>query len=272
MIDNEIRRKTIYEWLAAPDVSLKHHEACKKRAQSTGGWFVASQQYTEWRAEPNAFIWLRGIPGCGKTILSSTIIDNLHQDCKRNHGHTLAYFYHDFKSADSYHGKMLRSLVAQLSQQNPKSFTLLEDLYKSSDEGFRQPTDKALLTVLGEMILNSPTTYIVLDALDECKSRSDLLRAIETINVWQHDGLHTLVTSRQERDIGEMLEPLAQESSIINLQTSVVNEDIRTYVRSRLLLDGPFKKWQKRPEVLEEIETRLLKGADGMYNCSCPGS
>ncbi|KAL8723878.1 MAG: hypothetical protein Q9166_008232 [cf. Caloplaca sp. 2 TL-2023] len=267
-IQDESRYQTIYRWLAAPDPSLSHNAACKKKVRSTGDWFLKSQQYADWKVGPHSLRWLHGIPGCGKTILSSTIIEDIRELCTQNQGNALAYFYFDFNDPQSQCGKMLRSLIRQLSKQDPAAPSSLEKLHSSC--GSAQPTDDALLTVLKEAVLIYPQSYFVLDALDECKSRQDLLQAIHHINAWQHDGLHFLVTSRFEGDLRESLEPLVDETSIMNIQSSLVNEDIRTYVRSRLSHDPSLRRWQKQPEAQEEIETRLLEKADGMYKHSCP--
>jgi hypothetical protein len=63
------------------------------------------------------FLWLYGIPGCGKTILSSTIIEDV---LYHYHDPTMAviYFYFDFNDVEKQqYEKMLRSLITQLSLQ-----------------------------------------------------------------------------------------------------------------------------------------------------------
>jgi len=60
-------------------------------------WFLESEQYAKWKASPSSFLWLHGIPGCGKTILSSTVIEDILQHCTNDPGKAAAYFYFDFK-------------------------------------------------------------------------------------------------------------------------------------------------------------------------------
>ncbi|KAL8956660.1 MAG: hypothetical protein Q9193_005878 [Seirophora villosa] len=265
-IHEDARHKTIFQWLGPPDNSLNFTEACRKRQESTGEWFLKNQQYADWQAQPNTLIWLHGIPGCGKTILSSTIIEDLYAKDDGISGQAVAHFFfnHSTTASDCY-GPMLRSLVVQISRQNPAALKLTEDLFLSHGKGARQPTNKALLAVLRDMIRSCPTMYLVLDALDECTSRPELLRAIRTINAGQLTQLHMLVTSRRERDIIEALSAMIEASSIINIQSSLISGDIRTYIRSRLSNDVTLKRWRSRPEVQEKIERKLMEKADGMF-------
>jgi hypothetical protein len=114
------------------------------------------------------------------------------------------------------------------------------------------------------MIYQFPQTYIVLDALDECTDRAELMSIFESIAGWHLDGLHLLVTSRRERDIESALERLVKDKEIICLQSKLVDEDIRRYIHQRLSTDKKLEKWSKDPDIVREIDTALMKGAKGM--------
>jgi hypothetical protein len=103
-------------------------------------------------------------------------------------------------------------------------------------------------------------TYIVLDALNECAERAELLRLINTIVGWELDSLHILATSRKERDIGDGLRGVV--SPEIHIQSALVDSDIESYVQMILRDDPKFTKWPVK--VREEIETALKGGAHGM--------
>ncbi|KAL8668405.1 MAG: hypothetical protein Q9168_006962 [Polycauliona sp. 1 TL-2023] len=263
LIHDDNRYKKMFEWLGVPEPSINHNAARKKWVKTTGDWFLQSQRYANWRSTPHSLIWLHAIPGCGKTVLSSTIIEDIRTRCEQNVGYCLAYFYFDFNNPRNDGCKMIRSLVWQLSTQDSAAFSLLDEIHTSCKSA--QPTDDALMAVLKKMVLVIPQSYIVLDALDECQSREILLEAIEHVAAWQHEGLHILVTSRCEADLKESLEPLAHESGTMNIQSAAMDEDIRRYIRTRLSDKSPLKRWQKRPEVQGEITTTLMEKADGMF-------
>jgi hypothetical protein len=235
------------------------------RQADTGLWFLGGEHYAKWKAAPATFIWLQGIPGCGKTILSSAIIEEVLQHCAEDPGKAAAYFYFDFKDSQKQSSElMIRSVVTQLSQQCIRVPSLLDSLFVSSNNGQRQPSVEGLLDALRQMSEECPATYIIIDALDECVDREELLRTIETIAGWQLQNLHIIVTSRKERDIQSSLESIVDTCNIIPLEREVVDEDIGKYVRHRISADKKLQKWQSG-ELQTEIEAALMKGAHGMY-------
>ena len=160
---------------------------------------------------------------------------------------------------------MIRSLISQLSRQCTKIPTTLETLFSSCENGQRQPSPEALLEVLYQIVQGFPQSYIVLDALDECTDRVELMDILERIAKWRLKKLRLLVTSRKERDIERSLECVVDEQNAICLQSKLVDKDIYTYVRQRLSDDKSLSKWQEDPDIRHEIEVALMKGAHGMY-------
>ncbi|KAL8948729.1 MAG: hypothetical protein Q9222_005111 [Ikaeria aurantiellina] len=254
----------IYQWLSAPDPSINHNAARDKFHRSTGEWFLRGQQYASWKVNPNSIFWLHGMTGCGKTILASTIIDDLSGHCKQD-GCALAYYYFDFSNSNQQdYGLMLRSLLKQLARQLLTSTTLLDELYGSSKDGQQQPSDEAMLAVLKRVTQCFSSTHIVLDALDECKSTSKLLKFVRAVHDWSCDGIHLLATSQRQGDIVQTLSLLVREEYITDIKSSLIMDDISRYIRGRLSNDENLKRWRKEPALLDKIESKLLEKADGM--------
>ncbi|KAH7065082.1 hypothetical protein B0J12DRAFT_24715 [Macrophomina phaseolina] len=255
----------IRKWLSAPDPSLNYQKAQKQRQAGTGLWFLESDQYAQWKTNAASFLWLHGIPGCGKTILSSAILHDVHQHCDNDPGKVVAYFYFDFNDVQKQNPElMLRSLICQLSYQCVKIPASLDALF-SCDSGQRQPSQHALMEVVHQTMQEFPHVYIVLDALDECSERGELADILETIAAWQLQNLHVLVTSRKERDIESSLTTFIDQQRVISLHSELVDRDIQKYVWQRLSDDKSLKKWQKDATVRQEIEAALTKGAHGMF-------
>ena len=116
------------------------------------------------------------------------------------------------------------------------------------------------MVTLQDILGGFPQVFIILDALDECKEREELLGIIEGIINWKLKKLHILATSRMEREIEETLEPLATRQ--ICIQSAIINADIQTYIGKRLQNDSKLRKWPA--SVQAEIEKTLMDGADGM--------
>jgi hypothetical protein len=177
----------------------------------------------------------------------------------------VAYFYFDFNDIEKQrHEKMIRSLITQLSMQSISTPRALESLFSSCGNGKRQPVTDALLETLRQMVREFDEAFIILDALDECKERQELLEDIEKLAEWKTEKLHILTTSRKEKDIEELIEPLVNRQANICIQSALVNNDIHAYVHERLQTDRKLKRWQKKPEVRQEIERTLMDKADGM--------
>ena len=160
---------------------------------------------------------------------------------------------------------MIRSLIVQLSSECVKVPQILASSYSSYMNGERQPVYDSLLLILHQMMRLFAETYLVLDALDECLERQELLGAINELNGWKDVNLHILTTSRWERDIEESLEPLCNEHDKICIQSIHINDDIRAYIHGRLQTDRDFQRWRDKPKVQLEIEDTLMFEADGMY-------
>jgi hypothetical protein len=103
-------------------------------------------------------------------------------------------------------------------------------------------------------------TFLVLDALDECTDRDNLMKFLGEISGWKDVRLHLLCTSRKEREIEEAFEKLG--SSQVPVQSSAISDDIEIYIRARLQKDSRLRKWP--PNVQTEIWETLMAGAHGM--------
>ncbi|OHF00304.1 hypothetical protein CORC01_04493 [Colletotrichum orchidophilum] len=93
-------RQELHRWLIAPDPTINHQAALKKRSDATGAWLAEIKLFAEWMENPRSFIWLYGIPGCGKTILTTTAIEHATKVSKQVLGRATAYFYVDFNEKE----------------------------------------------------------------------------------------------------------------------------------------------------------------------------
>ena len=253
----------IIEWLNGPDPSTNYNRALKDRNPKTGSWFIKSSAFRDWNTTRGSFIWLHGKPGCGKTILSSTILQHVLDLYHAKPNSAVLFFYFDFNDTEKQqHEKMLRSLICQLSMCC--AHLSLQNLYSSCLMGKRQPTGEALSNILRQMMTSLGDIYIIIDALDECVERDELLTDLEEIVSWKDANLHVLTTSRTEKDIEEVLTPLSNTRIQIDIQSAQTNVDMRTYIYDRLQADRKLKRWKKDLKVQQEIQDTLMSKADGM--------
>ncbi|KAL4982508.1 hypothetical protein BDW68DRAFT_195264 [Aspergillus falconensis] len=270
--DNQYHR--IYDWLKPPDFSTNLNKAQKERHKGTGSWFLESKQFNEWKSGACQFLWLHGIPGCGKTVLSATIFEHLNQQSPSSYI-SLAFFF-DFTDTNKQStDNIIRSLVTQLYSKCENAQQELDKLLLSCDNGGRQPSYELLLSTFLRMASHVESIQIVIDALDECNEVKQLLMCMKHLLNSEYEGIYILATSRKEEDIeSEFRHWLSPESDFkrglssehfILIQQSDVNHDIRAYVRERLRSDHGFKRWRSEPGIQDKIENELMDKADGMF-------
>lgn len=257
----------IHKWLQAPDPSVNFNAACAKKHPGTGLWLLEDASFKLWLAKPNSLLWLNGFAGCGKSVLSSTAIQHTyrHQISKPQRV-GIAFFFFTFNDERKQDiSNMLRSLVLQLSGQL-KNYALLSSLHDSYRNS--TPPDQALLACLRQLIREFDDAYIFLDALDESPRdthRSAMLDALTDMREWSEPGLHLLVTSRYEVDIGEELR--AQPNESIDLRNDDVDNDIANFISQHLRQKRGLRKWER---YYGRIEAVLTERAKGVYVSTLP--
>jgi len=258
------RQTRIKHWLSPAETSNNHNNALKQRFDGTGQWFVKSEVFTSFKEGNMPFLWLNGIPGCGKTVLSSSIIEDLKQTSSDATPTTL-YFYFDFSdSRKQTLEDALRSLLWQAAIHPGSISKELEQLYSLCRERKDQPSMQSLTESLEKTLGALDRTTIVIDALDECTSRPDLLAWLAQSAKQETKNTQTVVTSRREHDIETEFEKWLPEKATVPLRPLDVDVDISAYVHDRLRTDSQLERWQKSPEIQDEIEEKLIGKANGM--------
>jgi archaellum biogenesis ATPase FlaH len=236
----------------------------EQRLGGTGQWFLGSPQYTQWKETGPSFLWLHGIPGSGKSILSAGILGGLMEAATKDVGKAVAFFYFDFAdNAKKSCSSMTRVLISQLSQKCVKVPPSLDALYESCGKGQHQASTDTLISVLTEIIVQFPETYLVIDAVDECDDRDHTLKVLERLGALKSKNLHLLITSRDEADIRESATSFIQPECCLDLQAALVDVDIRQYISHRWETDKTLRKWKGHP-IRIEAEKELLNKSNRM--------
>lgn len=249
------------KWLRAPDPWADFYVVSAKTHAGTGLWLLDSdttsnRQYRDWLQSKNkTFLWLAGFAGTGKSVLASSIIQDVaHALPDRS---ALSFFFFNFRDqAKQSSTGLLRSLVQQLSYQT--SSDLLEQFHIEHQR--QQPSSKALLTLSKSLVDVFDHVYVVVDAIDECPVGSERDAVIEILNEMRAiPNNHILVTSREETDIRQGLQVTADES--ISLHNADVQADIELFIRDHLTTNKKLMKWKKHHV---DVEHALSKQSNGM--------
>ena len=258
---NEQMSREITSWLNPSDPSNNVNRARELRYARTGSWFIGSPAFNEWKSASRRHLWLHGIPGCGKTVLTATLFEHLNsmQDCI-----VLTYFFDFNDAAKQDLDGVVRSLFFQLYKSSLDSSNELTSLYESYRRVGIQPGTQTLQDSLFTAMAENKRILILIDAIDECTTKTALINCIEQLVF--HPGLHQvqlIVTGRNEEPFLGRLPSCIGKENCIALDTDCVNADIQLYVEARL--SGPMlKKWAAFPDLQRRIQIDIGHRADGM--------
>jgi Cdc6-like AAA superfamily ATPase len=189
-------------------------------------WVLQTAQYRHWidseASTSSGFLCISGDPGCGKTVISRFLLDNVQQsvnvrgtavspeDCR----YPVLYFrlddkYDTLKSAKS----LLRALLHELIELVPDIICHAMPQYLSRGEKMLDSIE-TLWEVFCNAIRDSrflSGVYVIIDALDECeeKSRQEILSRFKSYLTSNFEGpgltnstfLKLLATSRPYPEI-----------------------------------------------------------------------
>lgn len=161
---------------------------------------------------------------------------------------------------------MLSSLLSQLCTALQNVPGSLKSLYAKCENGLEKASEQQLIVALLKCAGEYTSTYLVIDALDECPKdgdeRKELLTTIGALHEQQHSNIKFFLTSRPEHDIKTSLLSLAGLTHI-SIQGSEVELDIALYIRNQIATDPKLVKWSDIVKVT--IIKELASGAHGMY-------
>ncbi|KAK1623175.1 hypothetical protein BDP81DRAFT_293432, partial [Colletotrichum phormii] len=253
----------LYSWLSSADPSTNVTRARERRHAGTGSWLLESAAYCEWVAGKRQYLWLYGLAGCGKTVLSTTVLDHLEETGAYL---TLKFFFDFNDTRKQTLEDLLRSLAFQLYHPETEATKILDRLFTSSDDGRRQPEVNALSACVESMLQSSPKVAVVLDALDECTTRDKLLSWVRRLSSSSNTKKTKLiVTGRPEAEFQREIPRLFGENNCKLLSKEAVNADIRSYVDHELHQRPDFKEKKIPHDLLDQIRSQVGDGADGMF-------
>ena len=260
-IDKE--RPEILISFAKVDPRSNHDMSRKLRSPGTGLWLTESKEFKQWLETRNARLWYYGIPGAGKTVLASSVIEEALRTS--NPSTAVAFFYCDYKDpATQDLSNILGSLAQQFAKQDEDSFTKLRDFYKAHNSEHQSNVkydSDALLTLVKEVTTVFDNSMIIIDGLDECGLNAHVVvDSLAALNDFQDTTVKTIFLSRDEIEIRERLDNYTKVS------IAARSSDLRLYVGAEVDSRMRKKRLRIKDQSLKEyIMERLVEGAEGMY-------
>jgi ankyrin repeat domain-containing protein 50 len=261
-IQKQSKRAAILTWYKTSDPEQNHKVSRSKHEPDTAKWIFDIKDFRNWKDNSGESLWIHGIPGAGKTVLCSTIIDHMSQHYERDPSNRVVYFYFDFADNKMQTvANLLKSVVYQLiaiEEVIPESAASLYTKYN----GLQEPSLDELLGVVIAEVSQTGRTFLIIDALDECPKEEREVFFETFVQGSLPNNLNVLITSREEPDIKAVLRP--SFSYTICIQNAVIDADVRVHVGKAIARDARLLKW--KPTIREEILEAIVDGSHGMYS------
>jgi hypothetical protein len=251
MISSTVRyRAELNKWLNPLPMIDDYNRICDLRLENTCEWINREPKFLAWRnsSRRNVDLWVRGPPGCGKSTLAASIIDQLSVD------HPTAYFFCNVEDLDrSDFTRILRTLTWQLLLKKPHLADCIYDIYLET-AGAATPID-SYKRALANLLKDGEPCYVVIDGLDECRGKYvDISKAIFHLSLYAK----LLIISRWETWIQQCF-PLGQMTSTLDIATTHTSGDLKRFI------DNQSQELDLDPALAAELTILLIAKAGGMF-------
>jgi Cdc6-like AAA superfamily ATPase len=216
-------------------------------------------EFQDWVTTGNT-LFCPGIPGAGKTILTSVVVKELTTRFQNDKSIGIAYLYFNFRRQEEQRTQdLLASLLKQLTQGQSFFADSVKSLYNNHRDKNTRPSVDEISKTLQSVVALYSRVFIIVDALDECQvSNGCRIRFLsEIFNLQEKRQASLFVTSRFIPEFDEKF----KESMRLEIRAS--NQDVRRYLDSRMSqLPGCVLR---SLELQNEIKAEIIKAVHGMY-------
>jgi hypothetical protein len=243
----------------------------KKRIEDTKGglladsyhWVLDNTAYQQWRQDPHSrLLWVKGDPGKGKTMLLCSLVNELQSVTPRTE--LLSYFFCQatdsrINSATS----VIRGLLYMLVDEQPSLISHVRRKYDYAGKALFEDANAwvALSEIFTSMMQDKglKTTYLVVDALDECvvdlPKLLDLIVRTSTFS----SRAKWLLSSRNENHIEEKLKSVGDGAKLsleLKQNAEQVARAVDAYIDHKLSCLESLGEADLRKQVRDELHQK----------------
>lgn len=256
---DEQKRQEILDWLTPVDSFAQQSDFIRRRQPGTGQWLLDSPEYNKWKVAKGEILFCHGIPGAGKTILSSIAVDDL-QGCQAAENVAVCHFYCNFQRQEEQRlENIVFSFTKQLAQVTATIPDCLVALYDKHKAKRSRPKLEEATKTLHSIFGSFSKVFCVVDALDECQSMDGCQRQLieYLLDLRTLINANIIVTSRPIPHIEEKFK------NFVSLEVLASPADIRKYIEGNIQnLPGYVSR---NPDMVEDITKAIAEATGGMY-------
>ncbi|PGG98794.1 hypothetical protein GX51_06590, partial [Blastomyces parvus] len=251
--------EAILNWLAPTTYATQQTDFMGRRQEGTGEWLLDSDEFQSWIGQNKQTLFCPGIPGAGKTIATSIVVDHVNRKF-RSSGCGIAYLYCNFRRQNEQQPKdLLMTLLRQFAR--PDVPETVRSLYKDHQANETRPAFDEVRRVLLSVVTGYPRAFIMIDALDECRAsggvRSQFMSAIFSLQ--SKTQVNIFATARPIPDIEQEF----QRINAVSLEIRASDADMGRYIDGHISRLPSFV--ENCPDFINQMKAAIIKAAKGMF-------
>ncbi|KAJ7499632.1 ankyrin repeat-containing domain protein [Mycena latifolia] len=251
-------RDNIIDWITSENFLQRQADIYSAWQPGTGEWLLEHPRFKNWESSSGTILWCNGMPGAGKTVLASMVVNHLGaRFWDDNIGVACMYLNHKETETQT-PANLLAAIWTQLVIGKPIP-AAVHELYQHHRERRTRPSADEVHAVLRNFAATQYSrVYVIVDALDEYPDdhRDSLF---EKLSAMGHT-VNLMITSRPHITL------LGFFPNVKPLEIRATEDDIRRYVDMQIQKSHRLAKHVNvRPELGDEIRSRVIGSVDGMF-------
>ncbi|KAH8880540.1 ankyrin, partial [Thozetella sp. PMI_491] len=251
-------RRAVIDWVSPLNFYSIQDEIFAKRTPDTGLKQLMSNAFTDWIKNPGQTLWCYGIPGAGKTVFSSIVVDYLRHMFQKKTNVGIAAVYCNFQ--EQYRQtptQLLAGIWRQLIRDNSVLSNSIRLTYRTHLDRGTTLTLREISDELNTTVERFSKVFIVVDALDEASEfetrdvlLDELQKLLPTVSI--------LVTSRPL----DVIKTMFHECPKLEIKAEI--EDVEKYIRAHIQLEGRLRRHVENDPslgdvIVKEVSSRTRK-------------
>ncbi|TQV96575.1 hypothetical protein V2A60_003037 [Cordyceps javanica] len=256
---NEEQKKKLLDWLTSDEYRSKQIQVFEKASEYTGRWFLESPEFQYWLKTAGTALFCHGIPGAGKTVMTSIVVEHLRAWKRETPGICIAYIYFDCNSRDNQTlRQLMESLLHQILSQSTGLPTESDQFLDGHMRQDSRPSSGEIRNHIGLLIRKFSRTFVVVDALDEC---SDVLCRDSFLEILLSGFQNGLMVNILATSLW-MPEIKSHFNGQPTIEIRALKDDVEQFVSEKIMASRFIKENEAlRSEIAKEIVTAV----DGVF-------